>query len=57
MLRNLIEQNGLKQTDVARLGNVSVACISLICAGKRNMSPKLAKKIAPALHVNWWELV
>lgn len=48
---------GLKMADIARITGISESMLSLINSGKRNVTPNTAKRLAPTLGVNWWELI
>ena len=43
--------------DIARITGISESMLSLIESGKRNVTPNTAKRLAPTLGVNWWELI
>nr|DAW64395.1 MAG TPA: Helix-turn-helix XRE-family like protein [Caudoviricetes sp.] len=43
--------------DIARITGISESMLSRIANGERNVTPKVAKSIAPTLGVNWWELI
>ena len=56
-IRELAERQGLKMADIARITGISESMLSLIDSGKRNVTPNTAKRLAPTLGVNWWELI
>lgn len=56
-IREFAERRGLKMADIARITGISESMLSLIDSGKRNVTPNTAKKLAPTLGVNWWELI
>lgn len=56
-IRNLAESRGLKMADIARITGISESMLSRIANGERNVTPHTAKKLAPTLGVDWWELI
>ncbi len=56
-IRNLAESRGLKMADIARITGISESMLSRIANGERNVTPKVAKSIAPTLGVDWWTLI
>lgn len=56
-IRNLAGSRGLKMADIARITGISESMLSRIANGERNVTPKVAKQLAPTLGVDWWELI
>mgnify|MGYP000046835071 FL=1 len=52
-LKELRQQKGFTQEDLAEIIGITRQHIGMIENGNSNPSPKLAKKIAKALNFNW----
>lgn len=56
-IKYMAERKGLKMADVARLTGVSEPMLSCLVNGRRNLTVETAKKLAPVLNTEWWELI
>lgn len=56
MLRNLLKEKNISQRRVVKETGISMSGLHNYMNGKREMPVSVAKKIAPILKVNWWEL-
>lgn len=55
-LKMLRKNNNLSQDELATMFGIHQQTYGLYELGKRELPPRLAKKIAKILKVNWWEL-
>lgn len=56
MLRKLLKEKNISQIRVVKETGISMSGLHNYMNGKREMPVSVAKKIAPILKVNWWEL-
>lgn len=56
-IRQLREVRGLKQNELATTIGVSQQLLSMIERGNRRVTIDVARKLAPILGVNWYELI